>query len=104
MHPHADGSGLGADDRADRVERETCSVAKREQVLLIRFEETDHGVQLDRPLAGEELLLDVGLGTYAFEPEQLHLWPALNVTHRVPRYLEQPAREAALTAKAPELR
>jgi hypothetical protein len=61
MHPDPNRSWIGADDRPDLVERETRSVAHREQMLLFRFEETNHAVQLRHPFAGQELILKVRL-------------------------------------------
>jgi len=104
VHPDPNRSGTCADNRPNLVVRETRSVAQCEQVLLLRWEQTDHCVQLRHAFAGEELLLDVRLSASGVERERLHRRPAVNVTHRVPCDLEQPTREAAVTAKAPELR
>ena len=71
MHADPNRSRIGADDRSDLVERETRPVSQREQMLLLRFEETHRGMQLRHPLTGQDLLLEVRLGARGFERQWL---------------------------------
>src|SRR5262245_52952394 len=104
MHTDPHRSWRGTDDRADLVERETRSIAHREQMLLLRLETTDHRVQSRRSFAGQELLLDVRLETRGFRRERLQPGPAVHVTDSVPGDLEQPTSESTAATEAPELR
>jgi hypothetical protein len=61
-------------------------------------------VQSHRAFAGQELLLDVKLGTSGFQGKRLQSGLPVHVTDSVPGDLEQPTREGAMAAKAPELR
>jgi hypothetical protein len=58
VHPDADRSRAGSDDRPDLVESETRSVTQRQQMLLFGIEPTNDCVQLRRPFTGQYLLLD----------------------------------------------
>jgi hypothetical protein len=60
VHPDANRSRAGSDDRPDLVESETRSVTQREQMLLFGIEATNHCLQLRHPFTGQDLLLDAG--------------------------------------------
>ena len=104
MHPdtHRRGGG-GADDRADLLISEVRAVTERQQVLVLGPQQPDQRAELLSSLAFEHVLLGRRVRGRSLLGERLRGPPPLDVAHRVPCDLEQPAGETALPAKPPEL-
>ena len=103
MHPDTHRRGGGADDRADLLIPEVRAVTQRQQVLVLRPQQPDQRAELLSSLAFEDVLLGGEVRGRSLLGERLRGPVPLDVAHRVPCDLEQPAGETALPAKPPEL-